>query len=96
MKFVDSLILFVESVDLPAVEQATEAEEELNNEPEVVDPSDKEEGSIIDEEVVEPQKETGEPENLAELESAPVAHEDVPKKSYASIVSSTCKIFICT
>ncbi|XVF11780.1 hypothetical protein REPUB_Repub08aG0057500 [Reevesia pubescens] len=60
-------------------------EEDINNEAEVCDPSDKEEGSVI-EEVVEPQNIASQSESLAAVDSAPVVPEDAPKKSYASIV----------
>lgn len=62
-------------------------EEDLGNGAEVCDPSDNEEGSVIEEEVVEPPTHSSENKSLAVVNSAPEAQEDVPKKSYASIVS---------
>ncbi|XVE56798.1 hypothetical protein DITRI_Ditri04bG0039800 [Diplodiscus trichospermus] len=61
-------------------------EEDVNNGAEVCDPSDKEEGSVIEEEVVEPQNAVSQNESVPTVDSAPVALEDAPKKSYASIV----------
>ncbi|KAF8399605.1 hypothetical protein HHK36_015474 [Tetracentron sinense] len=75
--------------DCPVPELATSSvEEDLNYGEEVCDPSDNEEGSVIEEEiVVEP------PANSSQDEVLPVAdstsstvQEDVLKKSYASIV----------
>ena len=62
-------------------------EEDIDNGAEVWDPSDKEEGSVIEEEVVEPQNSSSQNESVAAVDSAPVVLEDAPKKSYASIVS---------
>ncbi|XP_021901679.1 ras GTPase-activating protein-binding protein 1 isoform X2 [Carica papaya] len=61
-------------------------DEDLTNGAEVCDPSDKEEGSVIEEEIVEPPTHSSEVEIVAGVDSAPVAQEDAPKKSYASIV----------
>ncbi|XP_022769353.1 ras GTPase-activating protein-binding protein 2-like isoform X2 [Durio zibethinus] len=61
-------------------------EEDINNGAEVCDPSDKEEGSVIEEEVVEPQGIASKNESVAAVDSAPVVLKDAPKKSYASIV----------
>ncbi|WKA08309.1 hypothetical protein VitviT2T_026042 [Vitis vinifera] len=64
-----------------------EEEEDLNNVAEVCDPSDNEEGSVIEEEaVVEPPSISSENEISTVVDSAPAAQEDAPKKSYASIV----------
>ncbi|XP_048329439.2 nuclear transport factor 2 isoform X1 [Ziziphus jujuba] len=60
-------------------------EEDLDNGAEVCDPSDDEEGSVIAEEVVEPPTYSSENKSLA-VDSASKAQEDVPKKSYASIL----------
>lgn len=66
-----------------------EEEEDLNNVAEVCDPSDNEEGSVIEEEaVVEPPSISSENEISTVVDSAPAAQEDAPKKSYASIVGS--------
>ncbi|TYH24434.1 hypothetical protein ES288_A03G091800v1 [Gossypium darwinii] len=55
-------------------------EEDINNGAEVCDPLDKEEGSVVEEEVVEPQ-------NIAvAVDSSPMVPDDAPKQSYASIV----------
>ncbi|XVF08919.1 hypothetical protein REPUB_Repub07fG0046100 [Reevesia pubescens] len=61
-------------------------EEDINDDAEVCDPSDKEEGSVIEEDVVEPQNIASQNESVVTVDSAPVAPEDAPKKSYASIV----------
>ena len=62
-------------------------EEDINYGAEVFEPSDKEEGSVIEEEVVGPQNIVSQNESVAAVDSAPVVLEDAPKKSYASIVS---------
>ena len=99
--------LFSEPVHAPdhlAVDRAPNFEEEdLNNGPEVCDPSDNEEGSVIEEEIVEPPTlippkqipptqmpptQISENKDLPAVDSAPENLEDAPKKSYASIVSS--------
>ncbi|MBA0834836.1 hypothetical protein Goarm_007161 [Gossypium armourianum] len=61
-------------------------DEDDNNGAEVFDPSDKEEGSVIEDEVVEPQNITSPNETVVVVDSPPVVLEDAPKKSYASIV----------
>ncbi|KAK5777122.1 hypothetical protein PVK06_045088 [Gossypium arboreum] len=61
-------------------------DEDVNNDAEVFDPSDKEEGSMIEDEVVEPQNITSPNETVVVVDSPPVVLEDAPKKSYASIV----------
>ncbi|KAJ0106435.1 hypothetical protein Patl1_18915 [Pistacia atlantica] len=61
--------------------------EDLDNGPEVYDPSDKEEGSVIEEEVVEPLVVSVHSEIHTVDDSATVTEEDLPqKKSYASIL----------
>ncbi|KAK9034479.1 hypothetical protein V6N11_050643 [Hibiscus sabdariffa] len=60
-------------------------DEDVNNGAEVFDPSDKEEGSVV-EEVVEPQNIATHSESVVAVDSAPAVLEDAPKKSYASIV----------
>ncbi|XP_022728693.1 ras GTPase-activating protein-binding protein 1-like isoform X3 [Durio zibethinus] len=64
-------------------------EEDIINGDEVCDPLDKEEGSVIEEEVVEPQNIVSQNESVAAVDSAPLVPEDAPKKSYASIVKAT-------
>ncbi|CAK7323219.1 unnamed protein product [Dovyalis caffra] len=61
-------------------------EEDLNNGAEVCDPSEKEDGSVIEVEVVEPSTDSTQNEILATVNAAPASMEDAPKKSYASIV----------
>ncbi|KAK9036422.1 hypothetical protein V6N11_078424 [Hibiscus sabdariffa] len=61
-------------------------EEDINNGAEVCNPSDEEEGSVIEEEVLEPQNIVSQNESVVADESAPAVLEDTPKKSYASIV----------
>ncbi|KAH1074627.1 hypothetical protein J1N35_026955 [Gossypium stocksii] len=61
-------------------------DEDVDNGAEVFDPSDKEEGSVIEDEVVEPQNITSPNETVVVVDSPPVVLEDAPKKSYASIV----------
>lgn len=79
----------------PAVDPATSFEgEDLNDVAEVCDPSDNEEGSVVEDEVIEPSTDASQNEVLTEVDStgvasAPAAEDDAPKKSYASIVS-TC------
>lgn len=75
-------------------------EEDMNNYPEVCDPSSNEEGSVIEEEEVIEPSHPSEHEVVVTADSAPVAQEDAPKQSYASIVSycfllSACVIFCC-
>lgn len=62
-------------------------EEDLNNGAEVSDPSDNEDGSVVEDEVVEPPTHSVEIQSLPVVDSAPEIQEDIPKKSYASIVS---------
>jgi hypothetical protein len=77
----------------PAVDPATSFEEEdLNDGAEVCDPSDNEEGSVVEVEVIKPSTDAGQNEVLTvvdstDVASAPAAEDDAPKKSYASIVS---------
>lgn len=64
-------------------------EEDLTNEAEVCDPSDNDDGSVIEEEIVEPpiqltQSETVTVTVTSELSAS---QDDAPKRSYASIVS---------
>ncbi|KAA3456939.1 ras GTPase-activating protein-binding protein 2-like isoform X1 [Gossypium australe] len=61
-------------------------EEDINNGAEVCDPLDKEEGSVVEEEVVEPQNIAGQNERIVAVDSAPMVPDDAPKQSYASIV----------
>lgn len=61
-------------------------EEDLNNGAEVSDPSDNEDGSVVEDEVVEPPTHSVEIQSLPVVDSAPEIQEDIPKKSYASIV----------
>ncbi|XP_059440954.1 nuclear transport factor 2 isoform X2 [Corylus avellana] len=76
----------------PAVDPATSFEaEDLNDGAEVCDPSDNEEGSVVEDEVIKPSTDAGQNEVLTEVDStdvasAPAAEDDAPKKSYASIV----------
>ncbi|GMJ00049.1 hypothetical protein like AT5G60980 [Hibiscus trionum] len=69
-----------------AEDPITYPEDDINNGGEVFDPSDKEEESIIEEEVVEPQNIATHSESVVAVDSAPAVLEDAPKKSYASIV----------
>lgn len=77
----------------PAADPATSFEgEDLNDDAEVCDPSDNEEGSVVEDEVIKPSIDAGQNEVLKEVDSpgvalAPAAEDDAPKKSYASIVS---------
>ncbi|KAL5746745.1 hypothetical protein ACOSP7_023716 [Xanthoceras sorbifolium] len=64
--------------------------EDLDNGAEICDPSDKEDGSVIDDEVVEPPTNSVLNEINTCVDSASVPQEDTPtKKSYASIVKVT-------
>lgn len=71
-----------------------EEEEDLDNGAEVCDPSDNE-GSVIEEEIVEPPPTHSEQiETVIIVETAPATQDDVPKKSYASIVSACIYLFL--
>ncbi|KAF8408219.1 hypothetical protein HHK36_007364 [Tetracentron sinense] len=74
--------------DRPVPELATTSlKEDLNNGEEVCDPSDNEEGSVIEEEVVDPPAHSSQDEIRPVLDSASsTVPEDAPKKSYASIL----------
>lgn len=80
--------------EVPSVEPASSFEEEdINDQAEVCDPSDNDEGSVVEDEIIQPlahptQNETPKEVDSTVVDSAPAAEEDVPKKSYASIVSS--------
>lgn len=76
------------------VEPAASFGEDLDNGAEVCDPSDNDEGSVIEEEVIEPPSHSTENQSVPVVESAPEAQEDVPKQSYAAIVSC-CFFFFC-
>ncbi|XP_050376906.1 nuclear transport factor 2 [Argentina anserina] len=69
-------------------EPATVVDEDPDNGPEVCDPSDIEEGSVIEEEVgiAEPPIQSSQSRDLPEVDPIPETQEDAPKKSYASIV----------
>ncbi|KAK9748143.1 hypothetical protein RND81_02G038800 [Saponaria officinalis] len=76
--------------DLPEHVQEPVNEEDLANEPEICDPSDIEDGSIAEEEVIDPP-----PTHLDQSENnvtvtplPPVSQEDEPKMSYASILKA--------
>ncbi|PON70551.1 Nuclear transport factor 2, eukaryote [Parasponia andersonii] len=69
------------------VDRAIPVEEEDLNNGVVCDPSDNEDGSVIEEEVIEPPTHSRENENFPGVGSTPEAQEDVPRESYASIVS---------
>ncbi|KAJ6293922.1 hypothetical protein OIU76_022069 [Salix suchowensis] len=71
------------------VDPATSFEEDLNNGAEVCDGSDKEDGSVLEVEVVEPLTDSTQNEILPTIHAAPVSLEDAPKKSYASILKVT-------
>lgn len=76
-----------QATDHLTVDPATSFEEEdLNNGTEVCDPSDKEEGSVIEEEAVEHQTDSTHNEILTSVDAAPATLEDAPKQSYASIL----------
>ena len=62
-------------------------EEDMNNDPEVCDPSSNDEGSVVEQEEVPEPPQQIEHEVVVTADAAPVAQEDAPKKSYASIVS---------
>lgn len=65
-------------------------EEDLDNVAEVYDPSDKDEGVVVDAEPIEPP-----PAQISHNEVLPVPQGDAPKHSYASIVSLNCFIDVC-
>lgn len=83
--------MFLEAVPAPeqhVADPATSVEvEHVHNGAEVDDPLDNEgEGSVIDEEVVEPPTELNQNNIVTSVDSAPAAQDDAPRKSYASIV----------
>ena len=85
--------MFPEPADAPdhlVVNHETpyEDDEDLDDGPEVCDPSDNDDGSVIEEEVAEPLTYSSENRSLPSAALAPETQEDIPKKSYASIVSS--------
>ncbi|KAJ8752739.1 hypothetical protein K2173_007049 [Erythroxylum novogranatense] len=61
-------------------------EEDLDNGAEVCDPSDKEEGSVTEEDVIEPPVDLAQNVVVSSDDAVPAALEDAPKISYASIV----------
>lgn len=65
----------------------TSYEEDLSNEAEVVNPSDNEDRSITEEEIVEPPTQLNQSEVLTVTSELSASQDDAPKKSYASIVS---------
>ncbi|EXC04479.1 Putative G3BP-like protein [Morus notabilis] len=75
------------SPDNPVVDPANPSEEEDPNDgAEVYDPSDDEDSSVVEDEVVEPPSHSSWNRSLPVVDSAPETQEDIPKKSYASIV----------
>ncbi|KAM3751241.1 hypothetical protein ACB098_04G093600 [Castanea mollissima] len=76
----------------PSLDPATSLEEEdLNDVAEVCDPSDNEEGSVVEDEIIEPPSHSFPDEipmvaDSTGVDVAPAAEEDAPKKSYASIL----------
>ncbi|XP_068305682.1 nuclear transport factor 2-like isoform X1 [Pyrus communis] len=83
----------IHAPDHLVVDPATPSEEEdLNNGAEVCDPSDNDERSVVEDELVEPEPQALASQNrgLAEVDPtpdpAPETQEDAPKKSYASIL----------
>lgn len=68
--------------------------ENLHNGAEVCDPLDnEEEGSVIDEEVVEPSTEINE-NNIVTSHDSTAVQDDAPRKSYASIVRKSSYGFL--
>lgn len=75
--------------DRPVVDPTTPSEEDVDNGEEVFNPSDIEEGSVVEEvEVEQPVAKSTQDEAQPVAESTSLVQEDAPKKSYASIVSS--------
>lgn len=75
--------------DRPVVDPTTPSEEDVDNGEEVFNPSDIEEGSVVEEvEVEQPVVKSTQDEAQPVAESTSLVQEDAPKKSYASIVSS--------
>ncbi|XP_074317055.1 nuclear transport factor 2-like [Silene latifolia] len=78
-------------VNLPEQGHELSNEEDLSNEPEVCDPSDVEDGSIPEEEVVDPplpHLDQSENVTTASVPLPPASQDDEPKKSYASILKA--------
>lgn len=73
------------------MDPTTPSEEDVDNGEEVFNPSDIEEGSVVEEveaEVEQPVAKSTQDEAQPVAESTSLVQEDAPKKSYASIVSS--------
>ncbi|KAM6593835.1 hypothetical protein CsatA_001538 [Cannabis sativa] len=68
------------------VERAIPLEEDVNNGPEVCDPSDSEGALVIEEEIQQPPPNPIENQSFSGVDSTPEALEDAPKQSYASIL----------
>lgn len=62
-------------------------EEDINIEAEVCDPSDNEDGSITEEEIVEPPVQLNQRESVTVTSELSSSQDDAPKRSYAAIVS---------
>lgn len=88
-----SLLLFLSSEPAQATDNlnvdptASYEKEDLNDDAEDRDPSDKDDGSVIEEVVIEPSPDTTQNEIIKTVDAAPASLEDAPKQSYASIVS---------
>lgn len=63
-------------------------EEDLTNEAEVCDPSDHEDGSVTEEEIVEPPSQLNQSEIVTVTAEPSVSQDDAPKRSYASILKA--------
>ena len=63
--------------------------EDLTNEAEVCDPSENEDGSVTEEEVIDPPTQLNQSETVNATDEISASQDDAPKKSYASIVCLT-------
>ncbi|XP_057519867.1 nuclear transport factor 2 isoform X2 [Amaranthus tricolor] len=62
--------------------------EDLTNEAEVCDPSENEDGSVTEEEVIDPPTQLNQSETVNATDEISASQDDAPKKSYASILKA--------
>ncbi|RWR72873.1 putative G3BP-like protein [Cinnamomum micranthum f. kanehirae] len=79
-----------QATDRPVLDPGTPSEEDIDNGEEVCDPSDNEDGSVVEDvEVEQPAVHSSQNEEQQVVEMTPSVQEDAPKKSYASILKVT-------
>lgn len=74
--------------DHPSQAPESSFEEDTNNEAEVCDPSDNDDGSITEEEIIEPPAPLNQSETVNVASVPAASHDDAPKMSYASILKA--------